>query len=272
MIMFNIIVLLFYHVIPSSCYSINPLAPPNNTNRLMTQHITLNCDFSPSQDGHICTARNLNITSRNITIIRVSGEYFNGVGNGNVMNLIVTQQNLRYIPEGISNFFKNLEILTISRSNLMALRFTDFLGLQKLRKIFIVGNHISSIDDQTFKSIPNLEVLDLSSNKIKSIPFEAFSLARHLKILTLSNNLIRIFDILPFPVSSELRELRLNGNQLVRINVASIQHTKMLEFMDLSENLCIDLRYPDDFGDIVGMYTHIVKYCNDDTGVDGSGG
>lgn len=267
-----IICLLFYHVSLSSCYSINPLAPPNNTNRLMTQHITLNCDFSPSQEGHICTARSFNITSRNITVIRVSGDYFNGVDNGNVMNLIIYKQNCQFIPEGISNFFKNLEILTISRSNLMALRFTDFLGLQNLRKIFIVGNQISSIDGQTFKSIPNLEVLDLSSNKIKSIPFEAFSLAQNLKILTLSNNLIRIFDILPFPVHSQLTELRLNGNQLMRINVASIQHTKLLEFMDLNENLCINLRYPDDVSDFVGLFTKIVKFCNDDTRVEGVGG
>lgn len=269
---FLIIFLLFYNPVPSLTYSISPFNPPGSMNRLMTQHVTVQCDFSRGNSGEVCTATNLNITSRNVTVIRISTDYNYGITNGQVTNFIVSRQNFIFIPEGLSNFFRNLETWTIFESKLRALRFTDFIGFSRLQRIFIQGNHIQSIDEDTFKSLPLLEVLDLSSNRITSIPFKAFSTAAELKIFTLSNNLIRIFDILPFPVNSRLEELRLNGNQLVRINLAAIMNTRRLKTLDLHDNFCINLAYPMDIRNVVQLYTEIVTYCNNDKGVleDGS--
>lgn len=233
-------------------------------NRLLTQHVTLQCDFSITENGHICTARDLNITSGTVTFIRVATEYNYGVRNERVMNLVISRQNFHFIPDGLSKFFKNLEIFTIFKSNLNALRFTDFIGLSELRKIFIVGNAIEAIDEMTFHPVPHLQVLDLTDNQITSIPFKAFADAKELKILTLSSNLIRIFDIFPFPAANELEQLRLSRNRLVRMNLASIMNVRELKVLELDENYCINMSYPFDTRNLRDFYTEIVTFCNDD--------
>lgn len=233
-------------------------------NRLLTQHVTLQCDFSITDFGHICTARNLNITSTNVTFIRVSTEYNYGVRNERVINLIISRQNLNYIPEGLSNFFKNLERLTIYKSNLLTLRFTDFIGLEHLEQIFIIGNSIQFIDERTFQSVPHLRILDLSDNKITAIPFQTFASSVELNILTLSRNMIRIFDIEPFPVGSGLRELRINRNRLERMNLASVMFARGLKVLDLEDNLCINLSYPFRKASLRQLWTEIVENCNED--------
>jgi Leucine-rich repeat (LRR) protein len=237
--------------------------PPN---RLMTSHITLECDFKYGSLGYTCTSVNLNIISPNVTIMRVTGEHHLNTRNTEVRSFIVSRQNLKYIPENIAMFFRNLQSLTVYRSNLEHLRFTDFMGLYNLQKLIIQGNNLQFIDEDVFKVIPRLELLDLSDNHIAAIPFTLFSLSQSLRFLTLSNNLIRIFDILPFPVNCQLEELRLDGNQLVRINLATFMNAARVRQIDLHGNICINRSYPDDAGSVQALFTEIVHFCN--TGVE----
>ncbi|KAG5666914.1 hypothetical protein PVAND_014921 [Polypedilum vanderplanki] len=252
------------HTIKSAFFP--PNRNNNHINRLMTTHITLECDFTYTSLGYSCNSHNLNIVSPNVTILRVTGEHHINTRNIEVSALSISNQNIRYIPENLAMFFRNLESLTIYRSNLEHLRFVDFNGLFRLRKLFIQGNNLQYIEENVFKAIPNLEILDLSANHITVIPFSMFSLAKSLRFLTLSNNLIKIFDIFPFPVNCQLEELRLDGNQLVRINLASFMNVLHVRRIDLHGNVCINRSFPNDARSLIALFTEIVHFCN--TGIE----
>lgn len=229
----------------------------------MTSHITLECDFQFSaSNGYTCSARNLNVISANVTIVRVAGEHLPNMKNDDVKNFIVARQNLKYIPEGIAMFFRNLETFTVFKSNLESLRFTDFMGFYRLRQIFIQANNLQRIDEDVLKVVPRLELLDLTGNNIGAIPFSMFSLANYLRFVTLSNNLIRVFDIVPFPVDAHLEELRLNSNQLQRINLAFMANVRRLRMIDLHGNRCINRSFPGDARSMTALMTEIVGFCN----------
>ncbi|KAM6214611.1 LOW QUALITY PROTEIN: extracellular matrix protein 2 [Rhynchocyon petersi] len=105
----------------------------------------------------------------------------------------------------------------------------------EITNLELVGNAITSVPDEAFNGLPNLERLDLSKNSITSegIGHKAFKLLKKLMHLNMDgNNLTQIPSELP----STLEELKVNENNLQAINEKSFSELHQLTTLELEGN------------------------------------
>ncbi|XP_067096134.1 opticin [Osmerus mordax] len=110
---------------------------------------------------------------------------------------------------------------------------TDFVNLNKLKRIDLTGNQISGMDEDVFLPLPQLEDLLLADNNLHILPAlpatmrlidfrsnhltsagvqqEAFKDISQLEFLYLSNNKL---DYIPTPLPESLRVLHLQNNNI----------------------------------------------------------
>lgn len=110
---------------------------------------------------------------------------------------------------------------------------TDFINLNKLKRIDLTGNQISGVDEDAFSALPQLQELLLAENNLQALPElpptlrqinvrnnqlatsglhqEAFKDMSQLEFLYLSNNKL---DYVPTPLPESLRVLHLQNNNI----------------------------------------------------------
>ncbi|KAM9408376.1 opticin [Pholidichthys leucotaenia] len=125
---------------------------------------------------------------------------------------------------------------------------TDFLTLKKMRGIDLTGNQISGMDEDVFRSLPQLQKLVLADNNLQVMPelpvtmtyidlrnnrltstgihSEAFKDMNQLEFLYLSDNKL---DFIPTPIPLSLRRLHLQNN-----NIQSLHEDTFCNHHDLS--------------------------------------
>ncbi|XP_016064447.1 PREDICTED: extracellular matrix protein 2 [Miniopterus natalensis] len=109
------------------------------------------------------------------------------------------------------------------------------LTAPRVTRLELAGNSITSIPDEAFNGLPNLERLDLSKNNISSsgIGPKAFKLLKKLVQLNMDrNNLGEIPSELP----PTLEELRVSENHLRAIDEASLSGLSRLVTLELEGN------------------------------------
>uniref|UniRef100_A0A182R5B5 LRRCT domain-containing protein n=1 Tax=Anopheles funestus TaxID=62324 RepID=A0A182R5B5_ANOFN len=94
------------------------------------------------------------------------------------------------------------------------LTFVPRLSGDKLRKLNIGHNQITTIPDKVFTNVTFLEELDLSSNRIETLTTDALAGLGNLKLLDLSSNRIGLIEVNAFSNVLNLRHLILSNNSL----------------------------------------------------------
>ncbi|NXX43387.1 ECM2 protein, partial [Tricholaema leucomelas] len=104
-----------------------------------------------------------------------------------------------------------------------------------LTSLDLTGNSITTISDEAFNGIPNLEWIDLSKNNITSpgIGPQAFKLLKKLKRLYLDGNML---VHIPSGLPSTLEEIKINDNHLHAIDEDGLQGLKNLVTLELEGN------------------------------------
>ncbi|XP_010143620.1 PREDICTED: extracellular matrix protein 2 [Buceros rhinoceros silvestris] len=104
-----------------------------------------------------------------------------------------------------------------------------------LTSLDLTGNSITTISDEAFNGIPNLEWIDLSKNNITSpgIGPQAFKILKRLKRLYLDGNML---VHIPSELPSTLEEIKINDNHLHAIDEDSLQDLKNLVTLELEGN------------------------------------
>ncbi|NXO89774.1 ECM2 protein, partial [Certhia brachydactyla] len=104
-----------------------------------------------------------------------------------------------------------------------------------LTSLDLTGNSITTISDEAFNGIPNLEWIDLSKNNITSpgIGPKAFKILKKLKRLYLDGNML---VLIPSELPSTLEEIKINDNQLHAIDEDSLKDLKNLVTLELEGN------------------------------------
>ncbi|XP_020014117.2 extracellular matrix protein 2 isoform X2 [Castor canadensis] len=128
----------------------------------------------------------------------------------------------------------SLSYRTISCSYATLTQIPPLIG-PEITSLELIGNSITSIPDEAFNGVPNLERLDLSQNNITSsgIGPKAFKLLKKLIRLNMDgNNLVQIPSELP----STLEELKLNENNLQAIDKESLSDLNQLVTLELEGN------------------------------------
>ncbi|NXD95347.1 ECM2 protein, partial [Chaetorhynchus papuensis] len=104
-----------------------------------------------------------------------------------------------------------------------------------LTSLDLTGNSITTISDEAFNGIPNLEWIDLSKNNITSpgIGPKAFKILKKLKRLYLDGNML---VHVPSELPSTLEEIKINDNQLHAIDEDGLKDLKNLVTLELEGN------------------------------------
>ncbi|XP_065701958.1 extracellular matrix protein 2 [Patagioenas fasciata] len=104
-----------------------------------------------------------------------------------------------------------------------------------LTSLDLTGNSITTISDEAFNGIPNLEWIDLSKNNITSpgIGPKAFKVLKKLKRLYLDGNML---VHIPSGLPSTLEEIKINDNHLHAIDEDGLQDLKNLVTLELEGN------------------------------------
>ncbi|XP_066051943.1 extracellular matrix protein 2 [Chamaea fasciata] len=104
-----------------------------------------------------------------------------------------------------------------------------------LTSLDLTGNSITTISDEAFNGIPNLEWIDLSKNNITSpgIGPKAFKILKKLKRLYLDGNML---VLIPSELPSTLEEIKINDNQLHAIDEDGLKGLKNLVTLELEGN------------------------------------
>ncbi|NXP23605.1 ECM2 protein, partial [Scytalopus superciliaris] len=99
----------------------------------------------------------------------------------------------------------------------------------------LTGNSITTISDEAFNGIPNLEWIDLSKNNITSpgIGPKAFKILKKLKRLYLDGNML---VHIPSELPSTLQEIKINDNHLHAIDEDGLKGLKHLVTLELEGN------------------------------------
>ncbi|KAM5260314.1 extracellular matrix protein 2 isoform 2-T2 [Hipposideros larvatus] len=133
------------------------------------------------------------------------------------------------VPSGCSLSYRTISCISADLMQIPPLTAPHITSLE------LVGNSITSIPDEAFNGLPNLERLDLSKNNITSsgIGLKAFKLLKKLMHLNMDgNHLIEIPSELP----STLEELKINENNLQAIDEESLSGLNQLFTLELEGN------------------------------------
>ena len=88
-----------------------------------------------------------------------------------------------------------------------------FEGNERIRKLWLGGNPIDSLDGFVFPTIPHLRILDLSNCRISKLGKDTFAFLDLLEVLQLNGNRFRRLDREALePLAVNLKSLTLEGN------------------------------------------------------------
>jgi Leucine-rich repeat (LRR) protein len=132
-------------------------------------------------------------------------------------NLNLSRNNIKYIPETISNM-SDLEELNFSKNEIINLP-NELIYLKYLKKLDISWNKIRLIQPNYFSNLYSLEELYCNNNLITNINnidnFNAFDSIMNLKILNISYNQLNKYIV--FRQIPNLEKLNISNNKLENI-------------------------------------------------------
>lgn len=106
----------------------------------------------------------------------------------NFTSIVVYDNSINFIPTGLENFFPNLTLVAIVKSNLKEIRRHDLQSFPNLRALWLPYNDIEVIEWHLFDLTPHLRQLILTENRLRHINLDAFALVTQLEHLDLLAN------------------------------------------------------------------------------------
>lgn len=128
-----------------------------------------NYNLSPlSGFRYSCDATVINSGSAS-SLEKLTGSHVIGKSNKDVGWLVVIRQNLTFVPEGIAEFFSNLDAFSVQSSSLKTISANDLRPFPRLVLLELFQNHLTSIDGDLFKYTPHLQFAGFRGNQIQHI-------------------------------------------------------------------------------------------------------
>lgn len=237
------------------------------------QDLTLECSFADNWDGYTCVLANIEVLDPDQNVV-FTGEHLEDRTDDDVHIVRVTNSNTPFVIPQIFSTFSNVKILNIFTSHLEAINLPESAFLDE---IYIQGNNISVIENETFSGQTNLTYLNLRNNTIEEIEEDAFVGLEALESLVLianniqtlarrtlhpltnvryvdfeRNNLTRIDEEI-FSRNTLVSTLYLEYNQISEITPRFIQNfSDSLTYINLSGNVCVDRTFSVNREDVFG--------------------
>lgn len=229
--------------------------------------VEINCKFelettrSGEVEEYSCEVVDFTSLHDNSTLDEVRGEHKRGKRNSDVSSLLISEQNVRYLPKGASRLLPNLRRVKIVDSNLRRIGVGEVAG--DIVEIIITGNHIYSIETGSFDALERLEMLDLSNNAILEIPPKLFERTTKLVRVNLDSNNLRTLssDILS-TAANRIQVFVASHNKLREIDPNIVRQLRNALTIDFSANECTSSRAVDGTSDDkVRLLSEIILNC-----------
>ncbi|XP_010185263.1 PREDICTED: toll-like receptor 2 type-2, partial [Mesitornis unicolor] len=134
---------------------------------------------------------------------------------------------LDFIPTGITD---KITALNLSHNRIKQIRTQDLQHAVNLRSLLLQGNEISSIDEDSFRSLGKLELLDLSENSLAHLSPVWFGHLFSLQHLHLQGNSYRdLGGSSPFSSLRNLSSLHLGNPQFSLIRQGNFEGIELLD-------------------------------------------
>jgi len=122
--------------------------------------------------GYACEVLSINLASSDDSeLTNVTGAHESGYSNDDVeyyFQNVATE--LKFFPQSITKFFKNVRDVTIRNTKITAITKEDLkIFGEQLRRLTFEKNNLEVIDADLFDYTPNLEYISLTNNKIKHV-------------------------------------------------------------------------------------------------------
>ena len=192
----------------------------------------------------------------------------------------------------IASDLSSLEVLDLGENGLESV--PSELNLKKLRKLSLLGNRITTVEENDFVHLTRLEYIDLSKNLIRSVSSQAFQYLNDLRVLNLATNSINkqsdlnfnllrnqlqldILDLsdnrinfFPFQLlinQKNLKKLYLDYNQIDELTNEMLQSLESVEELSISFNLINELKdglfYYNQNLKLINLHANKIQSVND---------
>jgi hypothetical protein len=188
-------------------------------------------------ETHKCIAYGLKIVMPNFRVVSVKAK---GKTRDRT-ELVISDQQILFLPLNLSSFFPNMVKFTVTNSQLVEISHEAFIGLDGLKEISFRSNRIAEV--RQFREL-QLTKLDLSHNQIESIDSSTFALLQNLEEIWLNNNLLTRIMGKIFVMNKNLRVVHLQSNRISQIASNFLDFLVKVEYLDLTNNVCIDSKFP----------------------------
>jgi hypothetical protein len=145
---------------------------------LSSEALILDCTYSVRgffnlPNLYTCTARVVFIGDpRHVT--EVSTNHLPGRNNNDVLGISIQNQNLKFLPRNISNFFPNTQGFDVNYCGLEKIEKEDISGFKNLSTFYPADNNIRLIPNDMFEDNPLINFIAMGRNPIRHIAANVF--------------------------------------------------------------------------------------------------
>lgn len=165
-----------------------------------------------------------------------------------------------HLPNGIGDYFPNLEVLKVEYCRLKFIRKENFNNMKKLTVLSLQANEITDFPYDTFWDMKNLIKIDLSRNNLIYLDPKLFQNTLKLEIFHAHFNSLQYLDGRLFNRNLNLKVLTFDFNKITVVGI-DFEKLKLLREINLRENVCISLKFP---GESIGKISEAIqKNCNE---------
>lgn len=214
--------------------------------------VRLNCRFEVAEAEEFvgelygCNVGAIHVDVPNMNLERVDGSHMERKSSSDVKGLFVINQILLYIPKGLGEAFKNLEVLHILSSELKVITKEDLQQFPNLKSLWVNDCDLQQLESGLLQFNPKLKEVRFQYNEISSIAADIFEPLKELEKADLGANSCisnRAYDRkqLDGLVRDILRNCQLESSSGVRQILPELLTililTKFLRLFEISENL-----------------------------------
>lgn len=182
--------------------------------------------------GYGCEVADLEFLSGDT--LQITGSHQQGRNNAQVLFVEILNSTVEVIPQQYFAQFTNLERFYSQSVSISILN--RLVSCENLKFLYLSGNYLETISDDTFVDCGKLEVLHLQGNLINSIARWAFRNLDQLQVLLLNNNQLETINPDLFTTTPNLSDLGLSDNSLSTLNSRTFTPTPLLETLRLANN------------------------------------
>jgi hypothetical protein len=183
----------------------------------------------------------LNIPRNDYFINDIVVANLDGMNNDRVEALHIRFQDVRFLPRGVFNWFKNINHFHVVSSGLVSLGTTPLD--RRIRYVHFDDNKIYEIPQNFFTESVDLELLSMERNYFTTLRPETFVTLPKLRFVSLAMNQIRVLPANLFAKNTQLECVSFEGNLLTRIDVDLVAGLTNLKGISFDNNLCINSAY-----------------------------